>query len=841
MSTAPRLDFVSVGCNRVSQATDWTDDSPLAYAAGRFVALYDPNNPSSKGVFSTLRGHSDRVNCLRYIRRGDAEKQRTVGLVSGGSDKVLRLWELDQKQNWSCSEILSGHQAGISCVGVARGRSIPTTSDIIASASTDGAIKIWERTYTAGAAAGSMECVQTISSTSRHALCLAIGFIPNTSIPLLIVGGTDNKVTVYTREGSTFEKKLALQGHTDWIRSVEIATYTSGADANGKQGLKDGDVIFATASQDKYVRIWKISEAGAEGGVQADGVDDLTAKLMEMSAAAGLDGAVQLSTKAHIMEVAVGSATKKYNVMFDALLMGHDDWVHGAVWQPATVKDGYHQPMALLSASADKSMMVWRPEPDSGTWINEVRLGEIGGSTLGFYGGQFSADGKHIVANGYNGAIHVWKQGQSDTDWAPAVGVSGHYKAVEDLRWDPQGQTLLSASLDQTSRLFSEWKRRDVRTWHEIARPQIHGYDLHCLAFVHRYAYVSGADEKVLRVFEAPRTFVKSLASLTQVSESEEEIAARPVGASVPALGLSNKAVFEGDIKTAAATHDFRNLSAYTAVASTPTSFLDTMVQPPFEQHLLQHTLWPEVDKLYGHGYAIITVAASHNGRFVASACKAAKAEDACVRLWSTKTWREACPPLVAHNLTVTGVHFSPDDRFLLTVGRDRAWALFELTSDGESYQRVAFQEKAHARIIWKGAWAHDSQMFATGSRDKTVKLWTRASDSQWSPVLLVKFAEGVTALDFAPCPIADNSYLLAVGLEDGSIQNMLIKKNEQGFEKVAVSEVPLRDAHAAPVRSLQWRPVIAKVTGGQSLQLASCSEDFSVRIFAVPLPSSLE
>lgn len=46
------------------------------------------------------------------------------------------------------------------------------------------------------------------------------------------------------------------------------------------------------------------------------------------------------------------------------------------------------------------------------------------------------------------------------------------------------------------------------------------------------------------------------------------------------------------------AEEDHTMLQSYTHNASTPASLTEVMDHPPFEEHLLQHTLWPEVEKL---------------------------------------------------------------------------------------------------------------------------------------------------------------------------------------------------------------------------------------------------
>lgn len=44
--------------------------------------------------------------------------------------------------------------------------------------------------------------------------------------------------------------------------------------------------------------------------------------------------------------------------------------------------------------------------------------------------------------------------------------------------------------------------------------------------------------------------------------------------------------------------------------------------EPPTEEQLLQNTLWPETQKLYGHGYEIFSLACDPSGKVLASACK---------------------------------------------------------------------------------------------------------------------------------------------------------------------------------------------------------------------------
>lgn len=109
----------------------------------------------------------------------------------------------------------------------------------------------------------------------------------------------------------------------------------------------------------------------------------------------------------------------------------------------------------------------------------------------------------------------------------PSVTFGGHFKEVVDLQWEPDGEFILSASTDQTTRIHCPWNRSHKSnniTWHELARPQIHGYDMSCLAVINRYQYASGAEEKIIRAFSAPHNFITNFNVICQIKDDTKQL-----------------------------------------------------------------------------------------------------------------------------------------------------------------------------------------------------------------------------------------------------------------------------------------------------------------------------
>ncbi|KAF3907197.1 hypothetical protein ABW21_db0209271 [Orbilia brochopaga] len=343
--------------------------------------------------------------------------------------------------------------------------------------------------------------------------------------------------------------------------------------------------------------------------------------------------------------------------------------------------------------------------------------------------------------------------------------------------------------LDQSTRLYARWKSSRHRSWFEFSRPQIHGYDINSIVSLSPTKFVSGAEEKLLRVFGEPRGIAKTLQDMCDITLAD--IDNLPDVASQPVLGLSNKAE----------------------------------------------------EKLYGHGYEISTLACSNRGDVIATACKASSITHAVIRMFETKSWRQLKPALEAHSLTVNRIAFSVDDKYMLSVGRDRQWTVFQRTdvADDLATPYVVHQAmpKAQTRVIFDGKWVpvQIGRVFVTAARDKAVKVWTLQPDEkEWACTETVKLEEPITAIDILDCPvtIGEGKYvLLALGLESGmwsvyraAVQDAGIGPWER-FLELESWMVPDKT-----ITQIAWRPTSGEETG--TFEVAISSEDSSVRIYEI-------
>ncbi|TFK56011.1 WD40 repeat-like protein [Heliocybe sulcata] len=798
--------YISASVNRYSQAGSSSASSLTAFGSSKYVALWNTADATGRGVYQTLPGHEGLVTCT-YFARDDL-------LLSGDDRGFMRCWQLKDNEarleHWKAAYSFRAHDKGLSC--------LHHHDRTLATGSSDGSVKIWTLV---DSSTGEFKEAQTIDLRGKYPLSVRLTTLLNSQAAVLAIGGTDKNVQVWTRSDDSFVRSAILSGHEDWVRGLDFHSYES----------EGQSLILASGSQDSTIRLWKFemysrntsrATDSADASLSDDLLDAFESSLGTLGDAE--EGGRQISMKRHILTVKSSEgSTQQFSITFDALLVGHEAGITSLAWRPTINSNSNEDNLTLLSTSTDSSLILWSPSTIISTaqgdstaiWINRQRFGDVGGQRLGgFVGGLWSRGGAEALAWGWSGGWRRWRcAAESSNDeevWAEVGAVTGHNGPVRGIAWSPSGEYLISTSLDQTTRIHGPVPLEDGDTtpvWHELARPQVHGYDLIDVVPLDPFRFVSIADEKVVRVFEAPQTFVDALVGLKVANLPSEDETERPAAASVPPLGLSNKAVKDASIVSTA--YDW-----------------NAVHRRPFEAELSSMTLWPEIEKVFGHGYESISLAASTNKKLIATACKSTTAEHAVVRVFDTQQWQPVGQPLGGHSLTVTRIAFSPDDRYILTVSRDRSWRLFEAQPDS-GFAPVA-ADKSHGRIIWDCAWAHEGDVFATASRDKTVRIWHPEDEGRkWSSVATLKTKEAATAVAFT---LEENrKRRLAVGTETGEItiyKNATTSVSDWQLE----CTIDRRLTHIDHIYRLAWRPVME----GMQSQLACCSEDGTLKILVV-------
>ena len=89
------------------------------------------------------------------------------------------------------------------------------------------------------------------------------------------------------------------------------------------------------------------------------------------------------------------------------------------------------------------------------------------------------------------------------------------------------------------------------------------------------------------------------------------------------------------------------------------------------------------------------------------------------LHLWDGKLLAPLNPLVVPEISGINSFAFTPDDRFIATIGRDRIVYLLELST-----RRLIGTFKGHRQQVQGLAFSPDGRLLATGSSDGTIKLW---------------------------------------------------------------------------------------------------------------------
>ncbi len=409
----------------------------------------------------------------------------------------------------------------------------------------------------------------------------------------------------------------------------------------------------------------------------------------------------------------------------------------------------------VATASTDQTARVW----DTATGAELQRFTSPGEPVNSV---AFSPDGQRL-AYSTDVAIHVWDL----TTEQELLTLTGHTGNIWTVVFSPDGQTLLSASVDETVRLWDAATGKALRVieggtgfssatfspdgryiagagddalihlWDArtgVAIRQFHGHSLPVIAATFSpdgTRLVSASDDKTARVWD-----VATGAELRQLNAHQDSVYSAvfsPDGRFILTASLDRVAML-WEAQTGALLRQFvgHRGSLYSAVFA------------PDGRHFLTGSLdqtawlWPTSFEpkpaRFNATSPVLAVALSPDGRYVLTGHT-----DPTVHLWEAATG-VLVRSWVGHTFDVSGVEFSADGRYAVTASGDTTARMWEVTTGQE------LKQFKHDQRLWVARFSPDGRYLLTGGDNRGATLWDVATTSvvrHWgtTPVYAVAFS----------------------------------------------------------------------------------------------------
>ncbi|WP_299485172.1 NB-ARC domain-containing protein [Acaryochloris sp. IP29b_bin.137] len=358
----------------------------------------------------------------------------------------------------------------------------------------------------------------------------------------------------------------------------------------------------------------------------------------------------------------------------------------------------------LASGSFDHTVKVW--DLQDGTCLNT-----LSGHGRSVRSVVFSPDGLKLASGGDDATIRLWDVISGDCQSV----FSGHERLVWSLAFHPHGDVLASGSEDETIKLWN------VKTGDCFCTMTEHKKAVWSVDFSpNGRTLASGSADHNLKLWDADGHY---LHTLTGHTDGIWEIAFSPDGHTL-ASGSFDRILkvwnlSDQQCQSTLQGHSGSIWSIAFAANLSPTEQRDDpiLISGSFDRTI---KLW-DVQR----GKCLKTIAGQTNPVFAialqpsasVSSIVAAVGSDNLIRLWNFKTG-DYVTSYTAPMKEVFFVAFSPDGKFMATGSSDKTVRLWNITEGGQIILR------GHTQQICSVAFSPDSRYLISSSFDRTLKLW---------------------------------------------------------------------------------------------------------------------
>lgn len=521
---------------------------------------------------------------------------------------------------------------------------------------------------------------------------------------LLVSGSADKSIILWDAKGNYLKTLGEIgpisKGHTASVNTVAFSP---------------GDEFIVSGSDDNSIKIWERDAKGeyqfrrtiygcVSDRLQCDGhsssIYSVAFRYDGMFASAGADRTIKLWNLAGEYQGSVGDATSQ-----------HQGSIHKIIFSP----DGE----LIISASADGSIKLWKKESVSNRFslLNTFEScakdapADCPGHRDEVNGLAIAPDGKTIVSASDDQTVKIWQ-----IDGTLLYTLTGHTDDVEAVAIDGsnrEGKMIASVSRDKTIKLWS----MDGDLLNTLSGHTSRVYDV---AFKpHEAAIASASRDKTIKLWRLNNKIVTPFYGHSSrvydvvFSPNNEMIA------SASRDKTANLWDLEGNLL-----HTFKGHTAeIEKVAFSPDSKL---LATGSWDHTIK--LWQTDGKLIadliGHTDSIASLDFNPKEAIIASV-----AADQTLRLWDFEGNLIQTSPLTGGR--AYDVEFSSDGK-LIAISVGTSVQLWERVSAGKyriskkigSCQLLDSNCNSHTDDIEELSFSPDDSMIATGSRDSTVKVW---------------------------------------------------------------------------------------------------------------------